>query len=155
MGEHYLLLGQRDKKSQVLKNCNLSHEKLYQFRIRLCRRRPPPRLPSSQVGYWVILVVTDLGWGDFDFECSTVCPTVPGLVVGIRLKLLGNKARWWNKKIQVNPTRDRDHQCRPVLVSILWQSIFKWPLRLLVASEVTSDLKFELFCRKNIGYHWP
>ena len=73
---------------------------------------------------------------------------MPGLV-GIWLKLLGNKARWWNKKIQVNPTRVRDHQFHPVLVSILWQSILKWPLRLLVAWELTSDLKFELCCLNN------
>ena len=39
--------------------------------------------------YRVTLVVSDLGWVDLDFECSTACPTVPGLV-GIWLKRLGN-----------------------------------------------------------------
>ena len=33
---------------------------------------------SNEELYRVTLVVSDLGWVDSDFECSTVCPTVPG-----------------------------------------------------------------------------
>ena len=45
-----------------------------------------------------------LGFDDLDFECSTVCPTLLG-VVGIRLEQLGIWASWWNSEIKVNQPR--------------------------------------------------
>ena len=44
-----------------------------------------------------------LGWVDFNFECSTVCLILPGLM-GIWQKRLGSWAKWWNAQIKVNPT---------------------------------------------------
>ena len=54
-----------------------------------------------------------LGFADFDFECSTVCPTLLGLV-GIWQKRLGSWARWWNTEIKVNPTQVYEHMGHPV-----------------------------------------
>ena len=45
-----------------------------------------------------------LGFVDLDFEGSTVCPTLLGLM-GIWQKRLGSWARWWNTEIKVNPTQ--------------------------------------------------
>ena len=45
-----------------------------------------------------------LGFVDLDFECSTVCPTLPGLM-GIWQKRLGSWERWWDTEIKVNPTQ--------------------------------------------------
>ena len=42
-----------------------------------------------------------LGFVDLDFKCSTVCPTLLGLM-GICHKRLGSWARWWNTEIKVN-----------------------------------------------------
>ena len=39
-----------------------------------------------------------------NFECSTVCPTLLGLM-GIWQNRLGSMARWWNAEIKVNPTQ--------------------------------------------------
>ena len=46
-------------------------------------------MSTADHDYRVTLVVSDLGWVDLDFECSTVCPNVPGQVE-IWLKWLGN-----------------------------------------------------------------
>ena len=64
--------------------------------------------------YRVAHLVADLGWVDLDFECSTVCPILPGLM-GIRQMGLGKYARWWNTEIQVNPAQVRDQMGHPVL----------------------------------------
>ena len=45
-----------------------------------------------------------LGFVDLNFECSTVCPILLGLM-GIWQKRLGSWARWWNTEIKVNPTQ--------------------------------------------------
>ena len=50
---------------------------------------------------------------DLDFECSTVCPILPGLM-GIWQKRLGSWARWWNIEIKVNPTTVYEDMCHPV-----------------------------------------
>ena len=49
-------------------------------------------------------MLVQLGWVDLDFECSTVCPILPGLK-GIWQKWLGSRARWRSTKIKVNPTQ--------------------------------------------------
>ena len=59
--------------------------------------------------YRVAHLVADLGWVDLDFECSTVCPIMSGLM-GIWQKELSKWAKWWKAEIQVNPTQIRDHQ---------------------------------------------
>ena len=45
-----------------------------------------------------------LGFADLDFKCSTVCPTLLGLM-GIWQKRLSSWARWWHTEIKVNPTK--------------------------------------------------
>ena len=49
-----------------------------------------------------------LGFVDLDFECSTVCPTLLGLM-GIWQKQLGKMM-----EIKVNPTLVYEHMGRPV-----------------------------------------
>ena len=55
-----------------------------------------------------------LGFVDLDFECSTVCPTLLGLM-GIWQKRLVSWARWWNTEIKVNPTQVSAHLGHPQL----------------------------------------
>ena len=55
-----------------------------------------------------------LGWVDFIFACSTVCPILPG-TVGILQKRMGSWARWWNMQIKVNPTPVHVQMGHPVL----------------------------------------
>ena len=50
------------------------------------------------------LLGEDLGWVDFDFSCSTICPILLGLL-GIWQNRLGSWARLWNTQIKVNPTK--------------------------------------------------
>ena len=50
---------------------------------------------------------------DLDFDCSTVCRTLLGLM-GMWQKWLGSWARWWNKGIKVNPTQVSAHLGLPV-----------------------------------------
>ena len=45
-----------------------------------------------------------LGFVDLYFKCSTVCPTLFGLMV-IWQNRLGSWARWWNTEIKVKPTQ--------------------------------------------------
>ena len=54
-----------------------------------------------------------LGWVDLDFEYSTVCPILPGLM-GIWQKWQGSWARWWNTQIKVNPTQVHEQMGIPV-----------------------------------------
>ena len=54
-----------------------------------------------------------MGFVDFDFECSTVCPTLLGLM-GIWQKQLGSWATWWNTEIKVIPTQVHEDMGRPV-----------------------------------------
>ena len=55
-----------------------------------------------------------LGFVDLDFEGSTVCPTLLGLM-GIWQKRLGSWARWWNKEIiLVNPNQVSAYLGHPV-----------------------------------------
>ena len=45
--------------------------------------------------YRVTHLLANLGWVVMDFDCSTVCPILLGLV-GIWQKWLSSWARWWN-----------------------------------------------------------
>ena len=47
-------------------------------------------------------LLVDLSWVNSDFECSTVCLLLPGLME-IWQKRLGNWVRWWKIQIQINP----------------------------------------------------
>ena len=58
-------------------------------------------------------LVTNLGWVDLNFDYSTVCLILPGLM-GVWQKRLGSWARWWNSQIQVNRTQVRDQMGHPV-----------------------------------------
>ena len=55
-----------------------------------------------------------IGFVDFDFECSTVCPTLLGLM-GIWLKRLCSWASQWNTEIKFNPTQPRSTRTWDVL----------------------------------------
>ena len=57
-----------------------------------------------------------LGFVDLDYECSTVCPTLLGLM-GIWQKRLGSLPRWWNTDIKVNPTQVSAHLGHPAVHS--------------------------------------
>ena len=59
----------------------------------------------------------DLGV-EMDFECSTVCPILPGLM-GIWQKGLGSYAIWWNTEIKVSPTQVYEQMGHPVVFLIL------------------------------------
>ena len=65
---------------------------------------------------------------DLDFECSTVCLTLLGLM-GIWQKWLGSWARWWNTEIKVNPTQVSAHQGTPCSFGESVPSQSKGPLR--------------------------
>ena len=54
--------------------------------------------------YRVGHLLANLSWVDFDFESSTDCPILPGLME-IWQTWLGKWARRWNKEIQVNPSQ--------------------------------------------------
>ena len=67
-----------------------NHSREERIGLPLCARLPGIRhalrlylillRTNNHVSYRVTPVVSDLGWVDLDFECSTVCPTVFGLV---------------------------------------------------------------------------
>ena len=61
--------------------------------------------------YRVIHLV--VGCVNLNFECSTVCPILPGLM-GIWQKRLGRWARLWNTQIKVNQTQVHKHVNHPV-----------------------------------------
>ena len=69
----------------------------------------PPLLAPIHADRWVVFLyrvihlLRDLGWVDFDFSCSSVCPVLLGLM-GIGQKWLCSWARWWNTQIKGNPT---------------------------------------------------
>ena len=63
--------------------------------------------------YRVAHLVANLAWVDLNFDYSTVCLVLPGLM-GVWQKRLGSWARWWNSQIQVNPTQVRDQMGHPV-----------------------------------------
>ena len=63
--------------------------------------------------YRVAHLVANLGWVDLNFDYSTVCLILPGLM-GVWQKRLGSWARWWNSQIQVNQTQVRDQTGHPV-----------------------------------------
>ena len=56
-------------------------------------------------------------WVDLNFECSTVCPILPGLV-GIWQKRLARWARWWNTQININRTHVLKQMGHPVYMYI-------------------------------------
>ena len=86
---------------------------------RLSARDAQDRLPGrahKAVGkdlYRVAHLVANLGWVDLNFDYSTVCLILPGLM-GVWQKRLGSWARWWNCQIQVNRTQVRDQMGQPV-----------------------------------------
>ena len=45
-----------------------------------------------------------LGFVDLDFECSTVCTTLLGLMV-IWQRWLCSWTKWWNTEIKVSPSQ--------------------------------------------------
>ena len=63
--------------------------------------------------YRVVHLVANLGWVDMNFDYSTVCLILPGLM-GVWQKRLGIWARWWNSQIQVKRTQVRDQMGHPV-----------------------------------------
>ena len=54
-----------------------------------------------------------LGLVDFEFDCSTVSPTLPRLV-GIWQKWLGKWEEWRNTQIKINQTQVYDQIGHPV-----------------------------------------
>ena len=65
------------------------------------------------IQYRVANLVANLGWVDLNFDYSTVCLILPGLM-GVWQKRLGSWARWWNSQIQVNRTQVCDQMGHPV-----------------------------------------
>ena len=63
--------------------------------------------------YRVVYLVSNLGWVDLNFDYSTVCLILPGLM-GVWQKRLGSWARWGNSQIQVNRTQVCDQMGHPV-----------------------------------------
>ena len=53
----------------------------------------PRYLERRRTLFRVSNLLAHLEWVDLDFECSTVCPILPGLMV-IWQKGLGSRARW-------------------------------------------------------------
>ena len=54
-----------------------------------------------------------LGFIYLDFECSTLCLTLLGLM-GIWQKWLSSWARWWSTELKVKPTQVYEHMRHPV-----------------------------------------
>ena len=76
--------------------------------------------------YRVTHLLANLGWVDLDFDCSTVCPILLGLV-WIWQKWLSTWARWWNipNQSQPNPGLLGDGSlCRQFIkyTGLLWWS---------------------------------
>ena len=66
-----------------------------------------PLVPMFEMGvrqfrYRVTHLLANLGWVDLDFDSSTVCSILHGLV-GIWQKRLSSWARWWNIPNQSQP----------------------------------------------------
>ena len=74
----------------------------------------PSKVVFKRRNYRVAHLVVNLGWVDLNFDYSTVCLILPGLM-GVWQKRLGSWARWWNSQIQVNRTQVRDQMGHPVL----------------------------------------
>ena len=72
--------------------------------------------------YRVAHLVANLGWVDLNFDYSTVCLILPGLM-GVWQKRLGSWARWWNSQIQMNPTQVRDQMGHPVHTVVNGQAL--------------------------------
>ena len=53
-----------------------------------------------------------MGFVDLNFDCSSICLTLLGLM-GIWQKWLVSWARWWNTEIKVNPTQVYEHMVSP------------------------------------------
>ena len=60
-----------------------------------------------------VLSAHGLGWFDLNFECSTVCPILPGLI-RIWQRWLGSWTRRWNTQINVNPSQVHEQMGHPV-----------------------------------------
>ena len=68
--------------------------------------------------YRVAHLVANLGWVDLNFDYSTVCLILPGLM-GVWQKWLGSWGRRGNSQIQVNRTQVRDQMVHPVHTYLL------------------------------------
>ena len=55
----------------------------------------------------------DWVWVDLDFERSTVCLILLGLME-IWQKRLGKWARWWNTQMKINPTQVHEQMGHPI-----------------------------------------
>ena len=55
----------------------------------------------------------DWVWVDLDFERSTVCLILLGLME-IWQKQLGKWARWWNTQMKINPTQVHEQMGHPI-----------------------------------------
>ena len=81
---------------------------------------------ARESDYRVTHLLANLGWVDLDFDCSTVCPILLGLV-WIWQKRLSTWARWWNipNQSQPNPGLLGDGSlCRQFIkyTGLLWWS---------------------------------
>ena len=65
-----------------------------------------PDFYTKKIPIYMSHVLVDWVLWTWKFECSTVCPTLLGLI-GIWQKWLGSWASWWNTETKVNPTQPR------------------------------------------------
>ena len=59
-----------------------------------------------------------MDWVELNFECSIVCPIMPG-PMGTWQKRLSSWTRWRNTEIKVNPSKVRDVTDHSVLYRII------------------------------------
>ena len=65
--------------------------------------------------YRVSHLLVNLGWVNSEFESSTVCQVLLGLM-RICQKCLASLARWLNKQVKVNPTQVHEQMRHHALV---------------------------------------
>ena len=77
----------------LLYHIEVQHPELESFK---CKNCSPALDPISFAGlYRVTHLLANLGWVDLDFDCSTLCLVLPGLL-GNWQNWLSSWARWWN-----------------------------------------------------------
>ena len=91
--------------------------------------------------YREVHLLANLGWDDFDFVCSTLCPVPPGLM-GNWQNWLSIWARWWN--ISNQSQLNRGSPGAPCIVCYVLTFIisFDAPSLSAIASNVVSVARF-------------
>ena len=103
------------------------------------KRLRPTRITNTECPYLLV----HLCWFELDFECSTVCQILPGLM-GSWPEWLSSWIRWWNTQIKANPTRLHEQMGHPV------GRVRPKP----ISAEIFCRISNRIFCLNQIVAHW-